>query len=130
MSEKELNKIIAKNITELLKTHGKNQSDLADYLGVTQTTVSNWCRGEKTPRMKKIDMICDYFSINRSDLMEDKGEQEQSTYYLNKETKKIAQEIFENKELRLLFDAGKDVSPEDLKLVHDMLIRMKRSGVD
>ena len=74
MSEKELNNIIAKNISYQLESKNKTQSDLAEYIGVSQTTVSNWCRGEKMPRMKKIDMICDYFGIKRSDLMEDKSD--------------------------------------------------------
>ena len=74
MPEKDLNKIIAKNITNQLELQNKNQMDLADYMGVTQTTVSNWCRGEKMPRMKKIDMICNFFNINRTDLMNEKKE--------------------------------------------------------
>ncbi|MDY2725795.1 MAG: helix-turn-helix transcriptional regulator [Anaerostipes faecalis] len=127
MSEKELNKIIAHNISKQLEIHNRSQLDLADYMNVSQATVSNWCRGEKMPRMKKIDMICDYFGINRSDLMEEKTDESNKNYYTNPETAKVAQEIFENKDLRLLFDAARDAEPDDLKLVHDMLLRMKRS---
>ena len=47
-------------------------------------------------------------------------------YYINDETASIAQEIFENKELRLLFDAAKDAQPEDLQTVHQMLLALKR----
>ena len=47
-------------------------------------------------------------------------------YYLNEETAAIAQDIFESKELRLLFDAARDATPEDLKLTHDMLLALKR----
>ena len=39
---------------------------------------------------------------------------------------KTAQEILENKELRQLFDAARDASPEDLRAVHDMLLALKR----
>ena len=49
-----------------------------------------------------------------------------SKYYLNDETAAIAQNIFENKELRLLFDAAKDAEPEDLETVHSMLLALKR----
>ena len=69
MGEKELKSIIAKNISKYLENQNKTQSDLAEYIGVSQATVSNWCKGIKMPRMTKIDMICDFFSINRSDLM-------------------------------------------------------------
>lgn len=124
MSEKELNKIIASNITKLLSEHGKSQLDLAEFIGVSQATVSNWCRGEKMPRMKKIDLICDFFHCKRSDLMEEKTNKEPS-YYLNDETKEIAQEIYENPDLRILFDASKNATPEDLQFIIEMVNRMK-----
>ena len=47
-------------------------------------------------------------------------------YYLNIETAKMAQDIFENKELRVLFDAARDASPDDLQTVHSMLLALKR----
>lgn len=46
-------------------------------------------------------------------------------YYINPETAAVAQQIFENKELRLLFDAAADATPEDLQLVHQMLLALK-----
>ena len=71
MSENEvnLNKIIAANLTLLLRMKNRTQLELAEYLGVTQATVSNWCNGIKMPRMDKIDRICDYFDVTRSALM-------------------------------------------------------------
>ncbi|MCR5835812.1 MAG: helix-turn-helix transcriptional regulator [Lachnospiraceae bacterium] len=126
MPEQELNELIAKRISYYMEINHTTQQELADYIGVSQATISNWQKGIKTPRMSKIDKLCDYFSINRSDLMEDKSNQEQEHYYLNEETSAIAQEIFENKELRLLFDTAKDADPEDLSTVHNMLLALKR----
>lgn len=71
MSEKELNQRIAQRIQEYLERQNKTQSDLAEYMGVTQATISNWCNGTKMPRMNKIDRICQFFGIQRSDLMDD-----------------------------------------------------------
>ena len=47
-------------------------------------------------------------------------------YYINEETAEMAQALFENRELRVLFDAAKDASPEDLKTTYDMLMALKR----
>lgn len=69
MNEKEINSIIANNITKYLELNNKTQLELAEYMQVSQATVSNWCKGLKMPRMSKIDMICTFFSINRSDLL-------------------------------------------------------------
>lgn len=45
---------------------------------------------------------------------------------LNDETAKVAQEIFENKELRALFDVQKDMEPEDLRALYNMALALKR----
>lgn len=49
-----------------------------------------------------------------------------SKYYIDDETAKMAQSIFENKDLRMLFDAAQDAKPEDLQTVHTMLLALKR----
>ena len=67
--EKQLNQIIADNITNLLRANNRTQLELAEYLDVTQATVSNWCNGIKMPRMDKIDKICAFFGVNRSVIM-------------------------------------------------------------
>ena len=38
----------------------------------------------------------------------------------------MAQKLFENKDLKVLFDAAQDATPEDLKTTYDMLMALKR----
>ena len=71
VSEAEINKIISENLNRLMERRGTTQLELAEYMGVSQTTISNWCKGVKMPRMDKIDKLCRFFHINRSDLMND-----------------------------------------------------------
>jgi hypothetical protein len=40
----------------------------------------------------------------------------------------MAQELFDNKELRLLFDVAKDVTPEQLKILQQMALSWKNQG--
>lgn len=56
------------------------------------------------------------------------GEEDNNTekYYINDETAQVAQEIFENKELRALFDVQKDMAPDDLRALHNMALALKR----
>ena len=126
MSEQEFNRLFSKNLNHYLRLNSKSQLDLAKHLGVSTSAVSAWCRGVKTPRMDKVDAMCEYFHIKRSDLMEDKDENPNDHYYLNEETAKAAQEIFENKDLRMLFDAARDADPEDLRALHTMALALKR----
>jgi transcriptional regulator with XRE-family HTH domain len=125
MSEQELNSIIAKKINYYMELNGTTQNELAEYMGVSQATISNWQKGVKTPRMSKIDKICDFFHIQRSDLMEDKSTKEDASYYINPETQQIAQEIFDNEDLKMLFDTTRDCSPEDMKKVISMVKAFK-----
>lgn len=125
MSEQELNEIICKKLNYYMEQNNITQTELAEYMGVSQATVSNWQKGIKTPRMSKVDKLCDFFHIKRSDLMEDKSNQEEESYYTNPETQQLAQEIFDNPDLRILFDTTRDCSPEDMKKVISMVKAFK-----
>ncbi len=103
MSEQDFNLLFSKNLNYYLDKNDKTQLDLANHLGVSTSAVSAWCRGIKIPRMDKVDAMCKYFGIKRSDLMEDKSDMpDHVSYYLNDETAKVAQEIFEKD--KVLFD--------------------------
>ena len=132
MSETEFVKIFSKRLRYYLDYYNISQADLARRLGVGTTSVSNWVNGVKTPRMSKVDAMCEIFHCKRSDLMEEKIEEEQDGYYLDPETAKKAQELFDNPKMRLLFDAARDSKPEDLQMAADLLYRLKAStlGLD
>lgn len=125
MSEQELNAIIAENITRLLNEQGKTQTDLAEYVGVAQATVSYWCTGQKAPRMTKIDKICQFFNVNRSELLTSPD-----GYYTVDGVAEIAQQILDNPNMRALFDAARDCTPEDMQLAVEMLERFRRTNPD
>ena len=61
---------VSRNITQLLEKTGKTQLDLAESVGVTQAAVSNWCRGDKMPRISKLDRIAEFFGVSRTQLMD------------------------------------------------------------
>ena len=111
---------------ELLAKFGVKASDVSKATGINQTVFSEWKKGKSTPKADKRQKIANYFGVSLEYL--DTGEEKEGgeTYYLNEETSKMAQSIFENKELRLLFDAAQDAQPEDLQTVHQMLLALKR----
>ena len=126
MSEQEFNIIFSKNLRYYLDINDKTQADLAKYLGVSTAAVNTWCKGLKNPRMDKVDAICTYFNIKRSDLMEDKSDAERSeSYYLNEDAKDMAQFLYDNPEYKVLFDATRKVKKEDIDFVKQMLDRFK-----
>ena len=71
MSEKSFNDIFSFNLRRFLSLNNMTQLELAKKLGVGTTSVSNWCKGLKTPRMDKVDAMCEIFHCKRRDLMEE-----------------------------------------------------------
>lgn len=112
---------------KLLKANGITPYRVHKDTGISTATLSDWKNGKSTPKKDKIEIICNYFDVPLSYFYGDDEEKENTNlYYLNEETAQIAQEIFDNKELRLLFSAARDSSPEDLKTTHEMLMALKR----
>ena len=111
---------------QLLQKFNVTAYKVSKATGVTQATLSTWKSGKSTPSAETFAKIANYFNVTVDYLMtgieKDGGEK----YYLNDETAETAQKIFENKELRVLFDAAKDASAEDLQTVHSMLLALKR----
>lgn len=94
--------------------------------GISTAAMSNWKAGRYKPKQDKMQKIADYFNVSVEYLMTGEEKAGGKKYYLNDETAAIAQDIFENKELRVLFDAARDAEPEDLTTVHNMLLALKR----
>ena len=110
---------------QLLKEHGVTAYRVSKETGVTTATLTSWKQGKYTPKPEKLQKIADYFNVSLEYLMTGE-EKEGNKYYLNDETAEMAQEIFENKELRALFDVQRGMSVEDLQALHNMALALKR----
>lgn len=76
MSDEYLTKaIFAKNLIRYMEIRNLNSSDLARSLKVSKQSVSFWINAEKMPRMDKIEKLCQILGCNKSDLLEDKKQQ-------------------------------------------------------
>lgn len=111
---------------KLRDERGLKDSDVVKATGITKSTFSDWKSGRSKPKQDKLQKIADFFGVSAEYLMTGKEGEDGNKYYINEETAAIAQDIFENKELRLLFDAARDADPEDLEAVHTMLLALKR----
>ncbi len=121
MSEEEFNKIFSRRLRHYLNEYEMTQADLAKQLNVGTTSVYNWCNAIKTPRMDKVDAMCKIFNCKRSDLIEERADESATPYYLNDETRQIAQEIYDNPDMRSLFDMSRKMTPERLKAHVDFM---------
>lgn len=112
--------------SKLLQLKGVTPYKVSKETGVSQSTLSDWKRGLSTPKQDKLQKIADYFNVSLEYLMTGKEKDNEDRYYLNDETAEMAQKLFENKNLRVLFDAAVDATPEDLETTYNMLMALKK----
>ena len=108
--------------TQLRKERGYTQETIAKALGISRSTVGMYESGKRTPDLEDLEKFADFFNVDVDYLL---GRSAQSTYYLNPETARKAQELFDDPDLRILFDAARDARPEDLQKAADYLKAVK-----
>ena len=91
-----------------------SQAELADKLGVAKSTIRMYEVGKREPDFETLEAIADFFNVDMNFLLGKDGS-ENDHYYLNDETREIAQEVFENPDMRTLFKVARDIPPERLK---------------
>ena len=81
-------------------------------VGVASSTFNDWVKGKKYPRIDKIEMLANFFRIQKSDLIEDKTDENGSP----------SNAIYLADDERLILDLY-DALPQEKK---DALINMAR----
>lgn len=67
---------MGKNLSFYIERSGITQKDLATIVGVANSTMNDWVKGKKYPRIDKIEIMANYFNILKSDLIEEKMTEE------------------------------------------------------
>lgn len=112
------------NIRYIAKNKGYSINRLEKELGFSRSSIGKF--NNNKPSIDKLQKIAVFLDVS-VDFLTSGGEMENpKIYHLNDETAAIAQEIFDNPDLRILFDALRNASPEDLKTVRDMMLALKR----
>ena len=101
-------------LKQLRNRDNLSQAELAQKLGVAKSTIGMYESGKREPDFETLESIADFFNVDMNFLLGRDGS-ENDHYYLNDETRQIAQEAFENPELRTLFHVARDIPPERLK---------------
>ena len=114
--------IMAKNIKKYMAIKGVNQTEMCNALGFKFMTLSDWLHAKTYPRIDKIELMANYFGVPKSDLVEDRTEEEPH-YYLDDEAREMAEFMHKNPRYKVLFDAVRNVSAEDIDFVRQMIDR-------
>ena len=108
-------------LKELRKKRGYSQVALAEKIGVSKSTIGAYETGDIKPSIEVLETLADFFNVNLSYLM---GEEDGSTYYLDPEAAEMANELFHRPEMRILFDASRKLTKEDIEMVTALIQKM------
>ena len=125
MSDLGNKEIMTQNLQRLMDSRGIDRNKLCADLGFKYTTLTDWLKGNTYPRIDKIEMMANYFGVEKSDLIEDKSDINEP-YYIDPEVSEYAQAVKDNPNLRILFDASKDMSKDDIDFVVNMIEGLKK----
>lgn len=110
-------------LKELRKARNISQAVLAERLGMSKSTIGMYETGAITPSYEALNAIADFFNVSLSYL---NGEEDISMYYLDPEVAQLAQELYTRPEMRILFDASRKATTEDIKMAADLLDRLSK----
>lgn len=114
---------ISERLKELRTKRGYSQAELAEKLHVSKSTISMIEAGARKPSVEVLELIADFFNVDVDYL---RGKEIGSTYYLDPEVAEMAQALYDRPEMRVLFDASRNASKEDIEQVASILERLSK----
>lgn len=111
-------------IRNLRIAKGLTQEQLGDIVGLQKSAIAKYENG-KTENMKRsvIQAMAKALGVSPSYLM---GFEDDTGYYVDSEAAELAKEIANRSELRILFDATRDISKEDMEVIIRMIEGLKK----
>lgn len=104
MSDLGNKEVLAHNLNYYMKLYNKSRNDICDVLEIPYTTLADWLNAKKYPRIDKIEMLANYFNIEKSDLIENKDKN-----------------TFNN--TQVLFDKSKDILSDDDRATIEFIMK-------
>lgn len=75
--------IMANNIRFYLSQNGISQTEICQTLGFSMSTFSDWVHARTYPRIDKIELMANYFGIEKSDLVEERTKSQRAGISIN-----------------------------------------------
>ena len=124
-----MGELIGIRLRQLRKKLGYTQEFVGKNIGVSKQTLYKYEMGIITNiPSDKIEALAKLYSVQPEYIMGwDSSTPEPSpSYYVDPETAELADRLKNQPGMRMLFDAAKDASPEDLEMVAAMIRKFKK----
>lgn len=113
--------VFAKNLRRFMELDGITQKDLAKIAGVSAPTMNDWLQAKKYPRIDKIEKLADYFKILKSDLIEEKNEEDFEMQKNNNTIANIVVRLRTDSEFLSVVESLNNLDEEKVRGVRQML---------
>ncbi len=109
-----------------MELKGKDRNQICKDLGFKYTTFTDWINGNTYPRIDKIELMANYFGINKADLVEENELSAKDNRDIKKDLDNIMEKLTSKEYGPAAYD-GMDLSEESMDLFRDELeIALKR----
>ena len=102
--------IFIKNLRYIMEKKGITQADICRELKIPSATISNWCTGQRYPRIDKMQQLADMLGVTFSTLTTEHGLQDY-------EDQQRLEALHQNPALGLLFDRTRKMSHDDVEFM-------------
>ena len=96
--------VFATNLNRYMQERNVTRNDLSEAIGVSYFTVTDWVKGKKYPRMDKVEKLAQYFGILKSDLIEEKTEEQRENKQKNSTLSDLTVRMLKDDDLLSLFN--------------------------
>ena len=110
----------------LLKRDGVSVAEVCKATGIGQSTISNWKKRNTKLSAENATKIAKFFNVSVGFLMGEQEDEISKSYFSDSYSAMLAQEMFDDKELRALHHVKKNIEYERFKAYYDMIIRLYR----
>ena len=101
-------KIFIKNLKYIMEKKGITQADICRELNIPSATISNWCTGQRYPRVDKMQQLAELLGVRFSTLTTENGIRDY-------EDSNRLEALHQDPRLGLLFDRTRKMSHEDVE---------------
>lgn len=105
---------------------GITQVELSEKTGIPKSSINQYLSGYAKPKDERVSLLAQALGVTESWLI-GYGDSESDHYYTSTEVRELANRIYQDDNLRILFDAAKDVSADEIKAVVNILEQFKKT---
>lgn len=123
-----LKRVFSENLNRLMTRRNKSISDVSADLSIPYTTVVSWARGEKYPRMDKVQALADYFNVSKAELIEEYSEKTGAASTGDAELDNYLDELRTRPEVRMLFSTAKGATKSEIEQAVKIIEALRNEG--